>query len=52
MREDFTCEDCTGCAETQSIYKEVTWVVIDDKVHIRSAHLPDQPFVELDVDTC
>jgi len=52
MREDFYCEECTGSAETQSIYSEVTWVVIDNKVHIRSAHLPDQPFVELDVDTC
>ena len=30
----------------------MTWVRINGKVHLRSEHLPDQPFVELDVETC
>jgi len=33
-------------------YKSVTFVLIDGKVHIRSGHLPEEPFVELDSDKC
>ena len=29
-------------------YSEVTFVTIDGKIHIRSGHLPNEPFVELD----
>jgi hypothetical protein len=30
----------------------VTFVRIDGKIYLRSGHLEDQPFVELDVETC
>ena len=52
MEEDFRWSDSTGNQEVKEEYKEVTWVNIDGKMHLRSGHLPDQPFVELDVETC
>ena len=36
----------------KDIFKEVTFVTIEGKIHIRSAHLPIEPFVELDPETC
>ena len=45
-------QESTGCTEVKNTYKAVTFVNIDGKVHLRSGHLPDEPFVELDVETC
>lgn len=45
-------EDSNGNYECRREYNQVTFVRIDGKVHIRSSHLPDQPFVELDYESC
>ena len=45
-------EESKGDTSVKSIYKQVTFVRIDGKVYLRSGHLEDQPFVELDVETC
>ena len=45
-------EDSDGNKDVKDSYKQVTFVTIDGKVHIRSGHLPDQPFVALDYDKC
>ena len=45
-------EESKGDTSVKNIYKQVTFVRIDGKVYLRSGHLEDQPFVELDVETC
>ena len=40
-----------GCREVDE-YGELTFVLIDGTVHVRSSHMPDQPFAELDPETC
>jgi hypothetical protein len=50
--DDWEWEKSHGTAEVKGVYKEVTFVLIDGKMHIRSSHLPNEPFVELDPDTC
>ena len=44
--------DSSGCTEVKNIYKVLTFVNIDGQVHVRSGHLPDEPFVPLDRETC
>jgi len=45
-------DESSGNADVRSIYKQVTFVRIDEKVYLRSGHLPDQPFVPLDYEKC
>ena len=53
MRDsDWLWNDSSGSSEGQSTYDNVTFVVIDGQLHMRSSHLPDQPFVPIDKDTC
>ena len=45
-------EDSTGNTSVKSTYNQLTWVRIDGKIYMRSGHLEDQPFVELDTESC
>jgi len=51
-KTDWSWANSDGNRECKDVYKDVTFVTIDGKVHLRSSHLPDQPFVELDVEKC
>lgn len=53
MREsDQYWEESKGNTAVKSEYKQVTWVRIDGKIYLRSGHLENEPFVELDIDQC
>ena len=53
MREsDQYWEESRGNTSVKNEYKQVTWVRIDGKIYLRSGHLPNEPFVELDIEEC
>ena len=52
MESDFTWAENNGCQEVRSEYEYVNFVRIDNKIHIRSKHLSDEPFAEIDPETC
>ena len=45
-------DDSAGCTEVKNTYKTLTFVDIDGTIHVRSGHLPGEPFVPLDRETC
>ena len=53
-QENLHWNESKGSQDTQNDHKEceLTFVTIDGKIHIRTGSQPDEPFVELDVETC
>jgi hypothetical protein len=52
MGDNFTWAESSGATDVKSVYKNLTFVNIEGKIHIRSGHLPEEPFVALDSETC
>ena len=49
---DWYWDESKGATDVKNTYTDVTFVVIDGQVHMRSSHLPDEPFAPIDKQTC